>query len=384
MKPVYLDYNAATPIDRRVLDAALPYLKDSFGNPSSTTHSFGWDADSGCRKAREQVARLMGVQSREIYFTSGATESNNLAIQGVTRFYLKRQQKVHLITTPTEHKAVVDVVKQMAEFGAEVSVLKTNKYGQVSAEDVKRELKAHTRLVSVIHGNNEIGSLNPIKEIGQLCRESKILFHSDAAQTVGKVDLADLKTYCDLLSSSGQKMYGPKGIGFLFVREEIREMIEPILFGGSQERGLRPGTLNVPAIVGLGEACRIFIEEHVAECKRLCSLRDQIIKKALALSPRIRLNGHPTERLCNNINITISDLSSDLFALGLSGIAVSGASACSAGAASHVLKAIGHSDADAKASVRIGIGRMTTEADADLVIEKLRGLLELEASFKNL
>ncbi|MEK6553793.1 MAG: cysteine desulfurase family protein [Bdellovibrionota bacterium] len=382
MKPVYLDYNAATPIDRRVLDAALPYMTENFGNPSSVTHSYGWDADSGCRKAREQVAKLMGVQPKEIYFTSGATESNNLAIQGVTQFFFNHKQKVHLITTPTEHKAVIDVVKKMGEFGAEMTILKTNKYGQVSAEDVKKELRPHTRLVSVIHGNNEIGSLNPIREIGQLCRENKVLFHSDAAQTVGKVDLTDMKQYCDLLSSSGQKMYGPKGIGFLFVREEIRELIQPVLFGGSQERGLRPGTLNVPAIVGLGEACRIFIEEHAAECSRLCGLRDQIIKKALALSSRIRLNGHPTERLCNNINLTIQDLSSDLFALGLSGIAVSGASACSAGAASHVLKAIGHSDAEANSSLRIGIGRMTTDADADLVIEKLKNLLDLEESFK--
>ncbi len=382
MKPVYLDYNAATPIDRRVLDAALPYLTESFGNPSSTTHSYGWDADSACQKARGFVARLIGAMPKEIYFTSGATESNNLAIQGVTHFFLKRQQKVHLITTATEHKAVLDVVKKMAEQGAEVSILKTNKFGQVSAADVKNELRPHTRLVSVIHGNNEIGSLNPIREIGQLCRENKVLFHSDAAQTVGKAQLLDQKEYCDLLSSSGQKMYGPKGIGFLFVREEIREMLEPIIFGGLQERGLRPGTLNVPAIVGLGEACRIFTEESEAEQKRLCSLRDQIITKALALSPRIRLNGHPTIRLCNNINLTITDLSSDLFALGLSGIAISGASACSAGAASYVLKAIGHSDADARSSLRIGIGRMTTDQDAELVIEKLGGLLSLEESFK--
>lgn len=383
MKPVYLDYNAATPIDRRVLEAALPYWTDDFGNPSSTTHCYGWDADNACKKARVAVADLVGCEAREICFTSGATESNNIAIQGVTRAFIERHEKVHLITSPTEHKAVLDVVKKMADWGAEVTVLPVNSYGQVEATELKKALRPHTRLVSIIHGNNEIGTLNPIRELGLICREAGVIFHTDAAQSLGKCNLGEVSSYCDLLSSSGQKMYGPKGIGLLFVREAIREFVSPIFFGGMQERGLRPGTLNVPNIVGLGEACRIFKAEGAAERERLSLLRKRITKGVLDLSGRIRLNGHPEERLCNNMNFTIQDLSSDLFALGLSGIAVSGASACSGGSASHVLKAIGHSDSEAQSSLRIGIGRMTTDAEAELIVEKIKALLALEETFKS-
>lgn len=379
-KPVYFDYNAATPVDPRVLEALLPYLKEDFGNPSSVSHSYGWDADNACKKARGQVAALIGAQAKEIYFTSGATESNNLVLQGVARFYCRQKEKVHVITTPVEHKAVLDVASQLETQGVEVTVLDVDRDGRVSVEKVAQALRPHTRLVSVIHGNNEVGSINPISAIGELCRGKDILFHTDAAQTVGKVPI-DLR-FIDMLSTSGQKMYGPKGIGILYVREDIRERVAPILFGGSQERSLRPGTLNVPAIVGIGEACRIFVEEMNTECARLTAMRDKVIERALALTPKMKLNGHPTERLCNNISLSFEGLSSDLFALGLSGIAVSSASACSAGAPSHVLKAMGHPDSLARSTLRIGLGRMTTEEDCDLLIEKLQGLIKMNESFQ--
>lgn len=379
-KPVYFDYNAATPVDPRVLEAMLPFLKEDFGNPSSVSHSYGWDADNACKKARGQVAALLGSQPKEVYFTSGATESNNIVIQGVTRLHGLKNEKVHIVTTAVEHKAVIDVALQMKTNGAEVTILDVGPDGRVSLEAVKNALLPHTRLVSVIHGNNEVGSLNPISAIGELCRSRNILFHTDAAQTLGKVPV-ELK-YIDMLSSSGQKMYAPKGVGILYVREDIRDRIAPIIFGGSQERALRPGTLNVPAIVGIGEACRIFADEMATECARLTKMRDRLIESALGMSKMIRLNGHPTERLCNNVSLSIEGLSSDLFALGLSGIAVSSASACSAGAPSHVLKAMGHTDALARSTLRVGLGRTSTDADVDLFLEKLLGLLKMNESFQ--
>lgn len=379
-KPVYFDYNAATPVDPRVLEAMLPFLKEDFGNPSSVNHSYGWDADNACKKARGQVAALLGSEQKEVYFTSGATESNNLVIQGVTRLHGLKNEKVHIVTTAVEHKAVIDVALQMKTNGAEVTILDVGADGRVSVDAVKKALLPHTRLVSVIHGNNEVGSINPIAQIGELCRSHNILFHTDAAQTLGKVPV-DLK-FIDMLSSSGQKMYAPKGVGLLYVREAIRDRVAPILFGGSQERALRPGTLNVPAIVGIGEACRIFGQEMKTECARLSKMRNRLIESALGMSKAIRLNGHPTERLCNNISLSIEGLSSDLFALGLGGVAVSSASACSGGAPSHVLKAMGHSDALARSTLRIGLGRMTTDSDVDLFLEKLSGLLKMNESFQ--
>lgn len=371
-KPIYLDYNATTPVDERVFKAMQPYFCEQYGNASSTSHAFGWDADMAVRKARKQVAELIGATSpKEIYFTSGATESNNLAIKGISRRFFRLKEKVHLITTAVEHKAVLDVLHDAEKDGAEITILPVSPMGQVSVDQVANALKPYTRLVSIIFGNNEIGSINPIREIGALCRSKGVIFHTDAAQAVGKVDFKVNDFNIDLLSASGQKMYAPKGIGFLYVREALFDHLVPLMAGGSQERGLRPGTLNVPGIVGLGEACAIFSKEMVQEIPRLCELRDYLVKKALEISPQIELNGHPSERLCTNVSLTLNGLNSDLFALGLGGLAVSSASACSAGAPSYVLKAIGRTDAQARATLRIGLGRPTTKEHIDAVLTAL-------------
>lgn len=372
-KPIYLDYNATTPVDPAVLQAMQPYFEQHFGNAASTSHAYGWEADMAVGKARKQVADLIGAKPREIIFTSGATESNNICIQGIVRPYLREKQPVHLITTAVEHKCVLDTVNGLREWGAEVTCVAPDKYGRVHAKDIIAALKPHTKIVSVIFGNNEIGTVNPIGEIGAALKSREVLFHTDAAQTVGKfpVNVKDLAA--DFLSASSQKMYGPKGVGFLYInKDNPAASPEPIIFGGSQEQGLRPGTLNVPGIVGLGQACQLFVEKMREESDRLCRMQKEFIKAVLEIDSSICLNGCPENRLCSNISLTFPNLRADVFAEGLEGLAVSSGSACSAGEPSYVLKAIGHSPELARKTVRIGIGRFTTEEELQKALDVIR------------
>lgn len=378
-RPIYLDYNATTPVDPEVLEVMLPYLREAFGNPSSVTHSYGWEANRAVDKAREQVAELIAAKPKNIIWTSGATESNNLAIIGAMRPYLSRGEKAHMITSLVEHKAVLDVAKALQEEGAEVTYLRPDYLGQVSAASVAAAIRPETRLISLIMGQNEIGTINPIAEIGRIAKTHKILFHVDGAQSVGKIPLSVGDMGIDFLSASGHKIYAPKGIGFLYARHGLE--LNPLFFGGSQEQGLRPGTLNVPGIVGFGHACGICHKTMATEIARLTDMRDRFIKNVLTAVPTARLNGHPVQRLYSNISFSFGGLSADVFALGLSGLAVSSGSACSGGAASHVLAAIDLPEDLARATVRFGIGRFTTEKDLTIALEKIVAMIEKNRSF---
>lgn len=375
-RPIYLDNNATTPIDPSVTKAMQPYLEEEFGNASSKNHSYGWKAEMAVESARKQVAKILNCDAKEIFWTSGATESNNMVIMGLAHQFMN--QACHIITSSVEHKAVLDTCLAAKHFGAEVTVLESNSYGQVELETLKKAVRPDTKLISLMAANNEIGSINNIKELSEFSNSKKIAFHCDAAQAVGKfpIDLNDWKV--DFLSLSGHKIYGPKGIGALFVRKGSEKLLRPIIFGGSQEQGLRPGTLNVPAIVGLGKACELCQELMSAEHLRLKKYQHQIIDRIMAASKEVLLNGHPSDRLCNNISFSFKNLSSDVFALGLGGLALSSGSACTSGSAkpSHVLTAIGRDDATARATIRLGLGRFTHQQEVDLVIEKILSLIE--------
>ncbi|MCH2534764.1 MAG: cysteine desulfurase [Bdellovibrionales bacterium] len=369
---IYLDNNATTPVDPRVLQAMEPYLKEKFGNPSSASHSYGWQASMAVERARKQVAELIHADPKKVLWTSGATESNNTAITGRVLFeiYRKHNKNPHLITTAVEHKAVIEVVNRCKDFGAEVTILPVNEFGQVTAEQVKEALKPNTCLVSIIMANNELGSLNPIKEIGSLLKDyQNVSFHVDAAQACGKEPIDVEAMHINFLSLSGHKIYAPKGIGALYADHEF----EPLIIGGSQERQLRSGTLNVAGIVGFGKACEIAGAEMPEENKKLRGWRDKVIQTLRNEIPDCHLNGHPTQRLSGHVSISFKKLPADLFALGLSGLAVSSGSACSSSesSASYVLKATGLSDEEAKNTIRIGFGRFTEEGDVDLAIEKV-------------
>ena len=346
------------------------YLCEEFGNASSSGHSYGWATSMAVEKSRKQVSSLIGCKPNELVFTSGATESNNMAIVGTAL----NHKSCHIITSAIEHKAVLDVCKYAQRFSADVTILQPDAFGRIQPEDVKNAIQENTRLISLMFANNEIGSLNPIKEIGAIAKEKSILFHTDAAQAFGKVSIDVNEMNIDLLSISGHKIYGPKGVGALYIRKGVE--LTPLIVGGQQEQGLRPGTLNVAGIVGLGEASELAAKN--AECTRLFKLRDQIIKRVLEAVPEAQLNGHPTERLCNNISFSFKGLSSDIFTLGLSGLALSSGSACTSGSPepSHVLKGIGHTDDLARATIRIGIGFNTTEEEVNTAIEKIIAMAE--------
>lgn len=375
-KPIYLDYNATTPVDPAVFQAMEPYLKEKFGNASSASHSYGWEANMATGKARKQVADLIGCKASEIIFTGGATESNNICIQGAAKKHLIRREPIHVITSKVEHKCVLDCVNALKDWGAEVTCIAPDKNGRVSAAQVKEAIKPHTKLVSLIYGNNEIGTINPITEIGELLEKENILFHTDAAQAVGKVDIDVKKQKIDFLSSSSQKMYGPKGVGFLYInKDNVDAKLDPIFFGGSQEKGLRPGTLNVAGIVGLGKACEIFKQEMSTEIQRLQKLQKEFTDRILKLDPSIHINGCVENRLCTNMNFTFPNIKADLFAGGLEDLAVSSGSACSSGEPSYVLKALGHENDTARKSVRIGIGRFTKEDELNTAYEIFKNIL---------
>lgn len=370
--PIYMDYHATTPVDPEVFSAMAPYFTEIFGNASSRNHEFGWTAEAAVEKARGQVARLVGSSEKEIIFTSGATESNNLALLGVAELY--REKGNHIITTTIEHKAVLDTCRHLESRGLEVTYLPVNSYGQVSTEQVIGAIRPTTLLVSVMAANNEIGTVNPIVEIGRACKEKGVLFHSDAVQAAGKIPLNVEEMGIDLLSLSAHKMYGPKGIGALYVRRKNpRVRLSAQVHGGGHERGMRSGTLNVPGIVGFGAAAVLAERFLESESSRLVRLRNKMWRAFQSEIDQISLNGHPEERLPNNLNVSFGVRDSALVTSGMREILVSSRSACTSGSSdpSHVLKGIGLSNEQANSSVRFGLGRYTTEEEVDYTISKV-------------
>lgn len=375
--PIYLDHNATTPVDPRVREAMQPYLDEQFGNAASNSHSYGWSAQSAVAKARKQVADLLGCEARHVIWTSGATESNNMAILGVSR--AMNGQKHHIITQATEHKAVLEVCEAAEDFGAEITVLGVDSEGAIRLDELERAIRPDTILISIMSANNEVGAIQPVDQIAGICRARKIIFHTDAAQSAGKVACNMQNLAADMISISAHKMYGPKGVGALVLRPINREFeIKPILFGGEQERGLRPGTLNVPGIVGLGMACEIARESFADESARLKRFQDRFIDVVTERFPQVRLNGPRKHRLCNNISFSFPDITPDTMALGLSGMAYSSGSACTSAnpMPSHVLTAMGLSEGLSRSTLRLGTGRFTRPEDVETALDKIMKMLE--------
>lgn len=369
--PVYLDYQATTPVDPRVRDAVLPWFTEKFGNPGSLTHAYGREAAAAVEIARGQVAELIAADPREIVFTSGATESNNLAIKGAARF--GRAGRDHVVTLATEHKCVLESCRALGAEGFQVAIVPIEADGIVDLDALAARLTARTAIVSVMAANNEIGVLQPIAEIGALCRERGILFHTDAAQAVGKVPVDVDAMNIDLLSISGHKIYGPKGVGALYVRRRPRARLAPLFDGGGQERGLRSGTLPTPLCIGLGEASALAGQEMAGEADRLLALRTRFLAGLRAQVPGLRLNGHAERRLPGNLNLAFPGIDAlDLMAA-CPGLALSTGSACTAAEVepSYVLRAIGVEEELARSSLRIGLGRFTTPADVDFAVAAL-------------
>ncbi len=385
--PIYLDNHATTPVDSRVLDEMLPYLKDKFGNASSRNHQFGWEAEAAVEKAREQMAKLIGATAKEIVFTSGATESDNLAIKGVAEMY--REKGDHIVTCVTEHKAVLDTCKHLEKQGFRVTYLPVGKDGLISLDDLRRALDGKTTLVSIMFANNEIGVVQPIAEIGKICRERGILFHTDAVQAVGKLPVDVNQQNIDIASISAHKIYGPKGVGALYVRRKNpRVQLTAIIDGGGHERGMRSGTLNVPGIVGLGKACELCQQEMTQEAARLTALRDRLKEKILAGLDEVYINGSMEHRLPGNLNISFAYVEGESLLMGINDVAVSSGSACTSATLepSYVLKALGTGDELAHSSIRFGIGRFNTQAQIDYVaarvIETVKRLRELSPLYE--
>ncbi len=369
--PVYMDYGATTPVDQRVVDAMIPWLSERFGNPASRSHSYGWEAEAAVEKAREQVAALIGADPREIVWTSGATESNNLALKGAAQFYKTRGK--HLITVKTEHKAVLDTMRELERQGFEVTYLDVEENGLLDFGKLKTAMRPDTILVSVMYVNNEIGVIQDIEAIGQMCRERSVIFHVDAAQATGKVAI-DLSTLpVDLMSLASHKTYGPKGIGALYVRRKPRVRIESQMHGGGHERGMRSGTLPTHQIVGMGEAFRIAREEMGSEIERVRMLHQRLVN-GLSDIEQTFLNGDAERRVPHNVNISFNFVEGESLIMGVKGIAVSSGSACTSASLepSYVLRALGRSDELAHSSLRMTIGRFTTVEDIDYVVGTLK------------
>ncbi|AKM31827.1 IscS subfamily cysteine desulfurase [Pandoraea faecigallinarum] len=369
--PIYMDYSATTPIDPRVVDKMLPYLREQFGNPASRSHSFGWAAEQAVEEAREEVAKLVNADPREIVWTSGATESNNLAIKGAAHFYQGKGK--HLITVKTEHKAVLDTMRELEREGFEVTYLDVKDDGLLDLEVFKAALRPDTILVSVMAVNNEIGVIQDIATIGEICREKGIVFHVDAAQATGKMplDLAALKV--DLMSFSAHKTYGPKGIGALYVRRKPRVRIEAQIHGGGHERGMRSGTLATHQIVGMGEAFRLAREEMAVENERIRMLRDRLLT-GLTEMEEVYVNGDMEQRVPHNLNISFNFVEGESLIMAIKDVAVSSGSACTSASLepSYVLRALGRNDELAHSSIRFTVGRFTTEQEVDYVVELLK------------
>ncbi|VVE21979.1 cysteine desulfurase [Pandoraea aquatica] len=369
--PIYMDYSATTPIDPRVVDKMLPFLREQFGNPASRSHSFGWAAEQAVEEAREEVAKLVNADPREIVWTSGATESNNLAIKGAAHFYQGKGK--HLITVKTEHKAVLDTMRELEREGFEVTYLDVKDDGLLDLDVFKAALRPDTILVSIMAVNNEIGVIQDIATLGEICREKGIIFHVDAAQATGKmpIDLAALKV--DLMSFSAHKTYGPKGIGALYVRRKPRVRIEAQIHGGGHERGMRSGTLATHQIVGMGEAFRLAREEMATENERVRMLRDRLLK-GLTEMEEVYVNGDMEQRVPHNLNISFNFVEGESLIMAIKDVAVSSGSACTSASLepSYVLRALGRNDELAHSSIRFTVGRFTTEQEVDYVVELLK------------
>lgn len=369
--PIYMDYGSTNPVDQRVVDAMIPWLREHFGNPASRSHAWGWEAEAIVEKSREDVAALIGADPREIVWTSGATESNNLAIKGAAQFYKTRGK--HLITVRTEHKAVLDTMRELERQGFEVTYLDVQEDGLLDLDKLKGALRPDTILVSVMFVNNEIGVIQDIPTIGAMCRERGIIFHVDAAQATGKVAI-DLTTLpVDLMSLASHKTYGPKGIGALYVRRKPRVRIEAQMHGGGHERGMRSGTLPTHQIVGMGEAFRIAREEMGTETERIRMLQQRLLAGLKDIDQTF-LNGHPEQRVPHNVNMSFNFVEGESLIMGIKGIAVSSGSACTSASLepSYVLRALGRSDELAHSSLRMTIGRFTTEEEIDYVVTTLK------------
>ncbi len=372
--PIYMDNQATTPVDPRVIEAMVPFLGEIYGNAASRNHAFGWAAEEAVDRGRSQIADLVGARPKEIIFTSGATESDNLAIKGVAEFYADKGN--HIITAVTEHKAVLDTCQALERANiAEVTYLPVDQYGRVDVDDVKNAIRDETILISLMYANNEIGTLHPIREIGKLAKERGILFHCDATQGVGKIPVNVDEDGIDLMSMSAHKMYGPKGCGALYVRSRRpRIRLRAQMHGGGHERGMRSGTLNVAGIVGFGKACELCGQELEAEAGRLMSLRQRLYNGLTENLEEVYLNGHPTERIPGNLNLSFSYVEGESFLMGLNReIALSSGSACTSATLepSYVLKALGVGEELAHTSIRFGLGRFNTEEDVDYVVRRV-------------
>ncbi len=385
--PVYFDNHATTPVDPRVLDAMLPYFSEKFGNAASRNHEFGWKAEEAVENGRAQIARLIRANPREIVFTSGATESDNLAIKGVADRL--REKGHHIITQATEHKAVLDVCKLLEKSGADATYLPVSAGGLIDLDDLRRAITPQTILISIMYANNEIGVIQPIAEIGKIAKEKKILFHVDAVQAVGKIPVDVQKDGIDLLSISAHKIYGPKGVGALYVRrKDPRVELTSMIDGGGHERGMRSGTLNVPGIVGLGKACEICLKEMPDESERLGRLRDKLKHAIMSRLYGTAINGSMDHRLPNNLNLSFSGVEGDALLMGINDVAVSSGSACTSAMIepSYVLRALGVSEDLAHSSIRFGLGRFNTEEEvdyvADRVVETVKRLRELSPLYE--
>ncbi len=370
--PIYMDNHATTPVDPRVLEAMLPYFTEKFGNAASRNHSFGWAGEEAVENARAQVASLIGATPKEIIFTSGATESDNLMIKGVAEMY--REKGNHIITQAIEHKAVLDTCKRLEKYGYEVTYLPVQKDGRVDPEDVRKAITPKTILITIMYANNEIGVINPMAEIGKIAKEHGIIFAVDGVQAVGKIPVDVQKDNIDLLSISAHKIYGPKGIGALYVRRRNpRVQLSAIVDGGGHERGMRSGTLNVTGIIGLGKACEIAQQDMAEEAKRMAGLRDRLRKGLEAKLDEVYINGSMEHRLPNNLNMSFAYVEGESLLMGINDIAVSSGSACTSATLepSYVLKALGVGEDLAHTSIRFGLGRFNTEEEVDYVTDKM-------------
>ncbi|MBF0350433.1 MAG: IscS subfamily cysteine desulfurase [SAR324 cluster bacterium] len=385
--PIYLDYQATTPVDPRVLEAMLPYFTEVYGNAASRNHAYGWKAEKIVEDARDSIGTAIGATGKEMVFTSGATESNNLAILGVADFYKDKGR--HIITAPTEHKAVIDPCQYLEQQGYEITFLKVDKQGCIDLDELRQSIRPDTILVSLMAANNEIGTIHPLEEIGAITREKGTLFHCDATQGVGKIPMDVNRMNIDLLSMSGHKIYGPKGIGALYVRrKKPRVRISPLMFGGGHERGMRSGTLNVPGIVGLAKALELCVQEMDSETERLISLRQRLYDKLAAELDYLFINGHPVDRLPGNLNISFAFVEGESLIMGMSDICVSSGSACTSASLepSYVLRALGVGDDLAHSSIRFGMGRFTTMEEIDYtatrVIDAVKRLREMSPLYE--
>ncbi|MFO1009826.1 MAG: IscS subfamily cysteine desulfurase [Planctomycetota bacterium] len=370
--PIYLDYQATTPLDPRVLEAMLPYFTEHFGNAASRSHAFGWSAEQAVEKARSQIAELIGASPKEIVFTSGSTEAINLALKGAAEMYAEKGK--HIVTSEVEHKAVLDTCKHLEQLGYQVTYLKPTKTGRVTREMVEAALRPDTILVALMWANNEVGTLNPIREIGALCHEKGVLFFTDATQAVGKVPVDVEADHVDMLCLSGHKLYGPKGIGCLYVRRKSpRVRLVAQMDGGGHERGMRSGTLNVPGIVGLGKACELCRTELEKDTAHTKALRDEFERRVFAALDYVTLNGDPDHRLPNNSNLSFSFVEGESMIMGIKDIAVSSGSACTSASLepSHVLRAMGVGDELAHSSIRFGFGRFSKREDVDFAVDQV-------------